>query len=177
MEGRSGRLRTAVAAYVAVLVVVGAATNEASVPNPLAMTVRAEGPSTVPRLTTVLPPPEESTTSTTTTTVTTTTTTTTTSTTVAAPAPTAAVRLTAPTTGAPPATTAAAPPATTATSAAASDCHPSYQGACVPVGVSDVDCGGGSGDGPAYVWVKNFRVVGPDVYRLDADNDGIACEG
>jgi hypothetical protein len=27
-----------------------------------------------------------------------------------------------------------------------------------------------------YVQEKNFRVVGPDVYKLDADGDGIACE-
>ena len=53
-------------------------------------------------------------------------------------------------------------------------CHPSYVGACVPVGVTDVDCLGGRGDGPYYV--GRVRVVGPDVYRLDADGDGIACE-
>ncbi|MDQ4097281.1 MAG: hypothetical protein M3144_05360 [Actinomycetota bacterium] len=41
---------------------------------------------------------------------------------------------------------------------------------------SDVDCGGGSGNGPEYVYDKNFRVVGPDVYDLDRNNDGIACE-
>jgi hypothetical protein len=27
-------------------------------------------------------------------------------------------------------------------------CHPSFQGECVPDGVSDVDCRGGSGNGP-----------------------------
>nr|WP_155734906.1 excalibur calcium-binding domain-containing protein [Rhodovulum sulfidophilum] len=53
-------------------------------------------------------------------------------------------------------------------------CHPSYSGACVPI-ASDVDCAGGSGNGPAYVRGP-FRVVGPDVYRLDRDRDGIACE-
>jgi endonuclease YncB( thermonuclease family) len=60
---------------------------------------------------------------------------------------------------------------------AASGCHPSYAGACVPTGFSDVDCAGGSGDGPGYISAKRFQVVGPDVYRLDgSDNDGIACE-
>lgn len=55
-----------------------------------------------------------------------------------------------------------------------SNCHPSYSGACVPF-ASDVDCEGGAGNGPAYVRGP-FRVVGEDVYGLDADNDGIACE-
>jgi endonuclease YncB( thermonuclease family) len=56
-------------------------------------------------------------------------------------------------------------------------CHPSYAGACVPTGFSDVDCAGGSGNGPGYVSAKRFRVVGPDVYGLDGnDDDGIACE-
>jgi resuscitation-promoting factor RpfB len=40
---------------------------------------------------------------------------------------------------------------------------------------SDVDCAGGSGDGPAYV-EGPVRVVGTDKYRLDADHDGIGCE-
>ncbi|WP_238013027.1 hypothetical protein KZZ52_07290 [Dactylosporangium sp. AC04546] len=55
----------------------------------------------------------------------------------------------------------------------ANNCHPSYS-PCVPV-ASDVDCAGGSGDGPVYV-TGPIRVIGPDVYRLDADKDGIACE-
>ena len=59
----------------------------------------------------------------------------------------------------------------------AGGCHPSYSGACVPTGFSDVDCAGGSGNGPGYVSGKRFQVVGPDVYGLDGnDNDGIACE-
>ena len=42
---------------------------------------------------------------------------------------------------------------------------------------SDVDCAGGSGNGPSYVHAKRFRVVGEDIYGLDGpDNDGIACE-
>lgn len=63
---------------------------------------------------------------------------------------------------------------TTTTSAPAQPCHPSYVGECVPVGVADVDCRGGSGDGPYYV--GRVTVVGPDVYGLDRDKDGIGCE-
>lgn len=67
-------------------------------------------------------------------------------------------------------------PATTVPSGGAG-CHPSYSGACVPTGFSDVDCAGGTGNGPGYVSGTNFRVVGPDVYDLDGnDNDGMACE-
>jgi resuscitation-promoting factor RpfB len=53
-------------------------------------------------------------------------------------------------------------------------CHSSYKGNCVPI-ASDVDCAGGSGDGPAYVQGP-VTVVGPDVYDLDRDGDGIGCE-
>lgn len=58
--------------------------------------------------------------------------------------------------------------------AAQEECHPSYEGPCVPI-ASDVDCAGGSGNGPAYV-TGPVRVVGPDVYGLDRDGDGVACE-
>jgi endonuclease YncB( thermonuclease family) len=90
-------------------------------------------------------------------------------TTTAAPAPVVA----APTTR-----VAVARPVTTTTKApAAAGCHPSYAGACVPTGFSDVDCAGGSGNGPGYISDKRFQVVGPDVYGLDGnDNDGVACE-
>ncbi|GAA1598109.1 hypothetical protein GCM10009804_63290 [Kribbella hippodromi] len=54
-----------------------------------------------------------------------------------------------------------------------SGCDPNYSG-CVPI-ASDVDCAGGSGNGPEYVQGP-IRVIGSDVYRLDADHDGIACE-
>jgi hypothetical protein len=53
-------------------------------------------------------------------------------------------------------------------------CHPSYEGACVPI-ADDVDCAGGSGNGPAYVQGP-IRVIGPDVYDLERDGDGIACD-
>jgi hypothetical protein len=54
-----------------------------------------------------------------------------------------------------------------------SDCDPNYSG-CVPV-ASDVDCAGGNGNGPAYVKVP-VRVNGTDIYDLDRDGDGVACE-
>lgn len=53
-------------------------------------------------------------------------------------------------------------------------CHTSYRGTCVPVGVVDVDCRGGSDDGPYYV--GEVTVIGPDVYGLDPDGDGVGCE-
>ena len=56
----------------------------------------------------------------------------------------------------------------------ASNCDPNYAGACVPV-ASDVDCAGGSGDGPAYVQGP-VRVVGDDIYDLNRDDDNIACD-
>ena len=54
-----------------------------------------------------------------------------------------------------------------------SNCNRNYSG-CVPI-ASDVDCMGGSGNGPAYVRGP-VTVIGSDIYRLDSDNDGIACE-
>lgn len=53
-------------------------------------------------------------------------------------------------------------------------CDPNYTGACVPI-ARDVDCAGGSGDGPEYV-SGPVRVVGSDIYDLDRDGDGIACD-
>ncbi len=53
------------------------------------------------------------------------------------------------------------------------NCNPNYT-PCVP-NASDVDCAGGSGNGPAYVQGP-VRVIGNDVYDLDSDNDGIGCE-
>ncbi|MER7590581.1 G5 domain-containing protein [Micromonospora sp. NPDC127501] len=54
-----------------------------------------------------------------------------------------------------------------------SKCDPNYSG-CVPI-ASDVDCAGGSGNGPAYV-SGPIRVIGDDIYDLDRDGDGIACD-
>ena len=55
-----------------------------------------------------------------------------------------------------------------------SQCDPNYSGACVPI-ASDVDCAGGSGNGPAYV-DGPVTVIGNDIYRLDRDGDGTACD-
>ncbi|GAA2869753.1 hypothetical protein GCM10010472_28870 [Pseudonocardia halophobica] len=83
------------------------------------------------------------------------------------PAPrTTVVRAAAPTTRPPVRTT-------TAAARAASNCDPNYSG-CVPVD-SDVDCEGGSGNGPSYVRGP-VRVTGSDIYGLDADKDGTGCE-
>ncbi|WP_408632949.1 excalibur domain-containing protein [Mycolicibacterium mengxianglii] len=56
----------------------------------------------------------------------------------------------------------------------ASSCDPNYSGACVPI-ASDVDCAGGSGNGPAYV-SGPVTVVGQDIYDLDRDGNGTGCE-
>lgn len=58
--------------------------------------------------------------------------------------------------------------------ATGSNCHPSYQGACLDPRASDYDCAGGSGNGPKYT--GPVRVVGYDEYDLDRDNDGWGCE-
>lgn len=82
-----------------------------------------------------------------------------------------------PTTTAPPTTvTTRAPiPPPTAAPARASGCHTSYEGECIPADVSDADCAGGSGNGPYYV-KATVKVVGPDVFDLDSNNDGWGCE-
>jgi uncharacterized protein YabE (DUF348 family) len=54
------------------------------------------------------------------------------------------------------------------------NCDPNYSGACVPI-ATDVDCAGGSGNGPAYV-VGPVYVIGTDIYDLDRDGDGIGCD-
>ncbi len=70
---------------------------------------------------------------------------------------------------------AAAPAAAAAPVAApASNCHPSYKGARLDPSVSDYDCAGGSGNGPAYT--GPVRVVSYDEYGLDSDGDGYGCE-
>lgn len=52
-----------------------------------------------------------------------------------------------------------------------SNCNSNYSG-CVPIAY-DVDCAGGSGNGPAYV-SGPVQVLGYDVYGLDGD--GVGCE-
>ena len=71
-------------------------------------------------------------------------------------------------------TAASTPKPASTTAASSAKCDPNYSGACVPI-ASDVDCAGGSGNGPAYVRGP-VQVVGTDVYGLDSDNDGIGCE-
>jgi micrococcal nuclease len=63
------------------------------------------------------------------------------------------------------------PPAATAPP---SNCHSSYQGACLMIGQGDYDCAGGSGDGPNYTGF--VYVVGYDEFDLDRDGDGLGCE-
>jgi len=53
-------------------------------------------------------------------------------------------------------------------------CDPNYSGVCVPI-ASDVDCAGGSGNGPAYVSGPVY-VIGVDIYDLDRDGNGVGCE-
>ena len=72
-------------------------------------------------------------------------------------------------------TTTVAPTTTTAPPVPAPSCDPHYGGGCVPI-ASDVDCAGGSGNGPAYV-AGPVTVVGTDIYGLDSDHDGVGCEG
>lgn len=78
--------------------------------------------------------------------------------------------------GAPAATARPAPPPPAPPAVNQPSCHPSYSGACLPPDASDVDCGGGSGNGPVYTEATNFGVVGPDEYDLDRDGNGLACE-
>ena len=66
------------------------------------------------------------------------------------------------------------PPVAAPTPAPSPGCDPNYSGGCVPI-ASDVDCAGGSGNGPAYV-AGPVYVIGSDIYGLDRDNDGVGCE-
>ena len=76
---------------------------------------------------------------------------------------------------APPAPAPRARPAPqTSQAAPASGCDSNYTGACVPI-ASDVDCAGGTGNGPEYVRGP-VQVVGKDRYKLDSDGDGVGCE-
>ncbi|GAB2672247.1 DUF1524 domain-containing protein [Thalassiella azotivora] len=72
--------------------------------------------------------------------------------------------------GTPPAAAAPAPPVDAGPSTGAS-CDPAYPDVCVPAfaDVGDLDCG----DLPQ----RRFAVVPPDPHRLDADGNGVGCEG
>jgi hypothetical protein len=66
--------------------------------------------------------------------------------------------------------------ATDSTGARRRKCKPGYS-PCFPNRRSDVDCYGGSGNGPRYTKPGVvYRVTGRDRYGLDADNDGKGCE-
>jgi hypothetical protein len=56
-------------------------------------------------------------------------------------------------------------------------CTPGYR-PCIPLKRSDVDCYGGSGNGPRYTKPGVVYKVkrGYDRYGLDADRDGKGCE-
>jgi hypothetical protein len=101
------------------------------------------------------------------------------STTTAAPKPTTTAPTTTTTTAPKPTTTQPTTMTTTEQAVQApppapkSDCDPNYSG-CVPI-ASDVDCAGGSGNGPAYVQGP-VRVIGKDIYKLDSNNNGVGCE-
>jgi hypothetical protein len=56
------------------------------------------------------------------------------------------------------------------------NCDPAYPDACLHDGIGDYDCAGGSGNGPNYI-AGPIRVRAPDPFRLDADHDGVGCEG
>jgi hypothetical protein len=68
---------------------------------------------------------------------------------------------------------AAAAAAATPPTTSAPKCTPGYD-PCIPPG-PDVDCAGGTGNGPRYVQGP-IAVTGSDPYRLDADHNGIGCE-
>lgn len=53
-----------------------------------------------------------------------------------------------------------------AASSPSSNCNPNYS-PCIPNSAADLDC--------ADVG-KRVTVIGTDVYRLDADHDGVGCE-
>jgi peptidoglycan hydrolase-like protein with peptidoglycan-binding domain len=71
-----------------------------------------------------------------------------------------------------PATTAVVPVQAVVAASPGGNCNPNNTG-CVP-NDSDVDCAGGRGNGPSYT--GRVEVIGRDVYDLDRDGDGIACE-
>ncbi|MEY2421066.1 MAG: hypothetical protein QOI95_1133 [Acidimicrobiaceae bacterium] len=77
--------------------------------------------------------------------------------------------ITVPPTTAKPFTPTTPPPTTTPVN----DCTPGYD-PCIPPG-PDVDCAGGSGNGPRYV-DGPVSVTGSDPYGLDNNNDGVGCE-
>lgn len=76
----------------------------------------------------------------------------------------------------PPTTTAPTPAPTyaAAPSPGGAGCHKSYS-PCIADEGTDVDCAGGTGNGPRYVRGP-VQVSGPDEYDLDRDGNGVGCE-
>ena len=67
-------------------------------------------------------------------------------------------------------------PVDTASTFETAGCTPGYS-PCIRNKRSDVDCYGGSGNGPRYTKPGVvYQVRGSDRYGLDADNDGKGCE-
>jgi len=52
-------------------------------------------------------------------------------------------------------------------------CHPSYSG-CLDAYAGDYDCEGKNENGPNYT--GRVQVLGPDVFYLDKDENGWACD-
>ncbi len=151
-----------VAAVVGLLVIIGLANggNKPADPTNTAAEVSATATTTTAvRITTTSKPAPTTTTTTTTTTTQPPTTTTTVEKPAAPPAP--------------PVVQPAPKPVPAPVPAPASNCDPNYTG-CVPI-ASDVDCAGGSGNGPAYV-SGPVKVIGSDIYKLDSNGDGVGCE-
>ena len=66
------------------------------------------------------------------------------------------------------------PPPTGGGGGGGNTCDPNYSG-CLDPNASDYDCIDGGGNGPKYT--GEVRVLGDDHYDLDADGDGIGCDG
>jgi hypothetical protein len=73
-----------------------------------------------------------------------------------------------PPTAVPPTATRFPPTAVPPTVKPAGNCDLNYTGACIPPFPPDLNC--------PQVGVTDFRSVGSDPHRFDADHDGIACE-
>ena len=66
-------------------------------------------------------------------------------------------------------------PAPPVAKAPATQCDPNYKPCLVYHGGADYDCASGSGNGPYYA-TGPIYVIGTDVYGLDRNGDGVACE-
>ncbi|MBI2109437.1 MAG: hypothetical protein HYT93_04690 [Parcubacteria group bacterium] len=52
-------------------------------------------------------------------------------------------------------------------------CNPNYSG-CLLDDIGDYDCDGSGGDGPNYT--GKVEVLGTDIFYLDKDQNGLACD-